>query len=124
VRAPEELVEVFRELFAREGGSHLQTERLVKPWPSRVRTLPDVCARLGLPRITATAARHTGISWAIRELGITPAVIAWSGHRSPKMIAEVYGHAMKPQLDDVAAALDSMRTPKAASAKTPTQGAE
>jgi hypothetical protein len=52
-------------------------------------------------------------------------VIAWSGHRSPKMIAEVYGHALRPQLDDVAAALDSMRPPSAASAKTPSvQGEE
>jgi integrase len=114
VAAPAELVEVFREKFQREGGGPGRLEdRLVQPWPSRVRTLPAICERLGLPRITATAARHTGISWAIRHLGITPSVMAWSGHSSPKMIATVYGHAMGPQLDEVAQALDSMRAPSA-----------
>jgi integrase len=114
VAAPAELVEVFREKFQREGGGPGRLEdRLVQPWPSRVRTLPAICERLGLPRITATAARHTGISWAIRHLGITPSVMAWSGHSSPKMIATVYGHAMGPQLDEVAQALDSMRPPSA-----------
>jgi hypothetical protein len=97
----------------REGGPGRLEDRLVQPWPSRVRTLPAICERLGLPRITATAARHTGISWAIRHLGITPSVMAWSGHSSPKMIATVYGHAMGPQLDEVAQALDSMRPPSA-----------
>jgi len=110
VVAPAELARVFREKFIREGTGRLE-DRLVKPWPARVRTLPAICERLGLPRITATAARHTGISWAIRHLGITPAVMAWSGHSSPKMIASVYGHAMPAQLADVAGALDSMRGP-------------
>jgi integrase len=109
VVAPAELVRVFREKFMFDGTD--LGDRLVKPWPARVRTLPAICQRLGLPRITATAARHTGISWAIRHLGITPAVMAWSGHRSPKMIATVYGHAMPAQLAEVAGALDSMRGP-------------
>jgi integrase len=109
VVAPAELVRVFRKKFMVEGTD--QGDRLVSPWPARVRTLPAICQRLGLPRITATAARHTGISWAIRHLGITPAVMAWSGHRSPKMIATVYGHALPAQLAEVAGALDSMRGP-------------
>lgn len=110
VVAPAELVRVFRENFISRGVGRLN-DRLVQPWPARVRTLPAICERLGLPRITATAARHTGISWAVRHLGITPAVMAWSGHSSPKMIATVYGHALPAQLADVAGALDSMRGP-------------
>jgi integrase len=119
VLAPAELAEVFREKFSREGrlgSGRSQTDRLVKPWPARVRTLPAICERLGLPRITATAARHTGISWAIRKLGIAPSVIAWSGHRSPRMVGEVYGHALKARLGDVTRALDSMR-PRVRSAR-------
>ena len=119
VLAPAELAEVFREEFSRrrKGGMLAgHADRLVKPWPARVRTLPAICERLGLPRITATAARHTGISWAIRKLGIAPSVIAWSGHRSPRMIGEVYGHALKARLGDVTRALDSMR-PRVRSAR-------
>lgn len=110
VVAPAELASVFRAKYERERGMGRLSEKLVKPWPARVRTLPAVCERLGLPRITATAARHTGISWAIRKLGITPAVMAWSGHASPKMIATVYGHALSADLADVAGALDSIRS--------------
>jgi integrase len=108
VRCPAELARIFRAKFEREGIGNLQ-DRLVRPWPGRVRTLPLVCRRLGLPRITCTAARHTGITWAIRNLGITPAVARWSGHRSTRMLEEVYGHAMPAQLREVALALDSMR---------------
>lgn len=111
VVAPAELARVFRAKFDRERGMGRLSDRLVSPWPARVRTLPAVCARLGLPRITATAARHTGISWAIRRLGITPAVMAWSGHASPKMIATIYGHALAADLADVASALDSIKRP-------------
>jgi integrase len=117
VVAPAELARVFRAKFEREGGMRRpSSERLVAPWPARVRTLPAVCERLGLPRITATAARHTGISWAIRKLGITPAVMAWSGHASPKMIATIYGHALTADLADVASALDSIRRARRARA--------
>jgi integrase len=125
VVAPAELASVFRAKFERERGMGRPNDQLVKPWPARVRTLPAVCERLGLPRITATAARHTGISWAIRRLGITPAVMAWSGHASPKMIATVYGHALSADLADVAGALDSIRrarrAPKATQRDAPDQ---
>lgn len=116
VVAPAELARVFRAKFERE--EMTPTQKLVKPWPARVRTLPAVCERLGLPRITATAARHTGISWAIRKLGITPAVMAWSGHASPKMIATVYGHALTADLADVASALDSICRARRSNAPT------
>lgn len=128
VVAPSELARVFRDRFEIEGMGRL-SDRLVQPWPARVRTLPAICERLGLPRITATAARHTGISWAIRKLGITPAVMAWSGHASPKMIATVYGHALAADLADVAGALDSIRrarrarAPKASQKSLPPTGA-
>jgi integrase len=74
-----------------------------------VRTLPLVCARLGLPRITATAARHTGITWAVSRVGITPALLRWTGHRNPNIVATVYAHAMPAQLDEIARAFDSFR---------------
>jgi integrase len=105
VVCPRELARIFRRKFKREGTADVN-RRLVSPWPARVRTLPAVCARLGLPRITATAARHTGITWAVSRVGITPALLRWTGHRNPTIVAQVYAHALGAQLADVAAALD------------------
>jgi len=105
VVCPRELARIFRRKFKREGTWDVHA-RLVRPWPQRVRTLPAVCERLGLPRITATAARHTGITWAASRVGISPALLGWSRHRNPNLVAQVYAHALPPQLGEVAAALD------------------
>ena len=106
VVCPRELARIFRRKFLREGSKNVNA-RLLRPWPARARTLPDVCRRLGLPRITATAARHTGITWAVSRVGITPALLRWTGHRNPNIVAQVYAHALPEQLGDVAAAFDA-----------------
>jgi uncharacterized protein YmfQ (DUF2313 family) len=52
--------------------------------------------------------RHTLISWMVRRVGITPAVLAYAGHSSYQMASRVYAHAMQPQLHEVVAAAESM----------------
>ena len=68
--------------------------RIVRPWPSRKHTLPMLCYRLGLPPCNAIDLRHTGITWAVRRVGITPGVLAYAGHGSAAMASRTYAHAL------------------------------
>jgi integrase len=85
-------------------------DSIVRPWSSRKTTLPLHCRRLGLPELNAIDLRHTGLSWAVRKNGITPAVCRWAGHSSPAMMARVYAHALPPQLEEVTVDLETMAT--------------
>lgn len=106
VRAPKALLAVLREMFERDRPR--PTDHLVKPWPSRKTTLPRHCLACDLPRLNATALRHTCLSWVVRSTGITPAACRFAGHSSPQMMARVYAHALPAQLGEVTDALDAM----------------
>ena len=108
VRCPQPLLEVLRAKYARE--QPRPEAAIVRPWPSRKTTLPLHCRRLGLPELNAIDLRHTGLSWAARRLGITPALCQFAGHSSPAMMARTYAHALPPQLEEVTAELESMAT--------------
>lgn len=106
VRIPRPLFEVLREMFAR--ARPRPTDHLVAPWPSRKTTLPLHCLKCNLPRLNATAIRHTNLSWIVRTTGITPAACRWAGHSSPRMMERTYAQHLPAQLEDVTDALDSM----------------
>ena len=106
VRLPTPLLAVLRASAARKRPR--PEDPIVQPWPSRKATLPLHCRRLGLPELNALDLRHTGLSWAARRLGITPALCRFAGHSSPSMMARAYAHALPPQLEDVTAELESM----------------
>ena len=106
VRCPRPLIELLGEMYQRD--RPLPTAHLVRPWPSRKTTLPLHCYRCGLPRMNATALRHTCLSWIVRFVGITPAACRWAGHKSPRMMERTYAKHLPPQLDGVTEALDSM----------------
>jgi integrase len=108
VRMPAPLAQVLREEHARRRPR--PGEPIVRPWPSRKTTLPLHCRRLGLPELNAIDLRHTGLSWAARRRGITPALCRFAGHSSPAMMARTYAHALPPQLEEVTADLESMAT--------------
>jgi integrase len=106
VRMPAPLADVLRAEHAR---LHPRPgDAIVRPWPSRKTTLPLHCRRLGLPELNAIDLRHTGLSWAARRLGITPALCRFAGHTSPAMMARTYAHALPPQLEEVTAELESV----------------
>lgn len=106
VRMPKPLERV---LAAKAGREHPRPELpIVQRWPSRKTTLPRHCRRLGLPEVNATGLRHTGASWIVRRMGITPAVCRYLGHTSPVMAARVYAHALPAQLGDVVEAMESI----------------
>lgn len=109
VRIPRPLLEVLGQMWARD--RPLPTAHLVRPWPSRKSTLPAHCYRCGLPRMNATALRHTCLSWIVRFVGITPAACRWAGHKSPRMMERTYAKHLPPQLDGVTEALESMAAP-------------
>lgn len=115
IAMPRPLLRVLQAKFARE--RPVPEQRIVLPWPSRKHTLPLTCYRLGLPPLAAIDLRHTLFTWAVRKLGITPAVMAWAGHSSPAMMARAYAHALPVSLTEVAAELDSF----AAEAPTPSR---
>jgi integrase len=106
VRMPAPLVTVLKRKFSRERPR--AADAIVRPWPSRKTTLPLHCRRLGLPELNAIDLRHTGLSWAARKRGITPALCKFAGHSSPAMMARTYAHALPPQLEEVTADLESM----------------
>lgn len=106
VRMPAPLVSVLRAKFTRERPR--AADPIVRPWPSRKTTLPLHCRRLRLPELNAIDLRHTGLSWAARKRGITPALCKFAGHSSPAMMARTYAHALPPQLEEVTADLESM----------------
>jgi integrase len=106
VRLPRPLLEVLKAMAARERPR--PEDHLVQPWPSRKSTLPAHCRKLGLVELNAIDLRHTGLSWAARRRGITPALCKFAGHSSPAMMARTYAHALPPQLEEVTAELESM----------------
>jgi integrase len=108
VRCPHPLLAVLRTMWERD--QPRPEAPIVRPWPSRKTTLPLHCRKLGLPELNAIDLRHTGLSWAARRLGITPALCAFAGHSSPAMMARTYAHALPPQLEEVTAELESMAT--------------
>lgn len=105
IAMPRPLLRVLQAKHARE--LPVPEARIVRRWPSRKNTLPATCYRLGLPPLNAIDLRHTLFTWAVRKLGITPAVTAWAGHSSPAMMARAYAHALPVSLTEVAAELDS-----------------
>ena len=105
VAMPRALWRVLRAKFRRE--RPIPERRIVAPWPSRKHTLPMTCFRLGLPPCNAIDLRHTGITWAVRRLGITPAVLAYAGHGSAAMASRTYAHALPAGLAEVTAELDA-----------------
>lgn len=106
VAMPRPLLRVLQAKFSRE--RPVPSQRIVLPWPSRKHTLPMACYRLGLPPLNAIDLRHTGITWAVRRLGITPAVLAYAGHGSAAMASRTYAHALPASLTEVTAELDLM----------------
>lgn len=111
VRMPGPLATVLRDKFERERPR--PADPIVRPWPSRNTTLPRHCRKLGLREMNAIDLRHTGLSWAARIRGITPALCKFAGHSSPAMMSRTYAHALPPQLEEVTADLESMATPAA-----------
>jgi integrase len=106
VRLPAPLAEVLREMHRRDRPR--PEDPIVQPWPSRKTTMPLHCRRLGLPEMNAIDLRHTGLSWAARRRGITPALMKFAGHSSPAMMARTYAHALPPELEEVTVDLESM----------------
>lgn len=106
VRMPRPLWKVLRAHWERE--QPRPADRIVRPWPSRSTTLMRACLRVGLQPLNAIDFRHTCFSWAVRRLGITPAVVSWAGHSSPAMMARTYAHALPAGLAEVACELDSV----------------
>lgn len=121
VRMPSPLATVLRDKFERERPR--PADPIVRPWPSRNTTLPRHCRKLGLVELNAIDLRHTGLSWAARIRGITPALCKFAGHSSPAMMARTYAHALPPQLEEVTADLESMATPAANDQRGDTSGA-
>ena len=109
VAMPAPLATVLRAKFQRE--RPVPERRIVAPWPSRKHTLPMACYRLGLPPCNAIDLRHTGITWAVRRLGVTPAVLAYAGHGSAAMASRTYAHALPAGMAEVTAELDAFSAP-------------
>jgi integrase len=106
VHIPEPLFRVLVEMHAETNPR--QTDAIVRPWPSRKTTLPLHCQRCGLPRMNATALRHTNLSWIASVAGITPALCKWSGHSSTRQLERTYAHALPAQLRELTEALDQV----------------
>lgn len=120
VRLPAPLVEILREMHRRDRPR--PEDPIVRPWPSRKTTLPLHCRRLGLPEMNAIDLRHTGLSWAARKRGITPALMKFAGHSSPAMMARHYAHALPAELEEVTADLESMASAKPSRGGAPDGG--
>ena len=105
VAMPRPLAEVLQSKFARE--RPVPESCIVRPWPSRKHTLVMACYRLGLPPCNAIDLRHTGMTWAVRRLGVTPGVLAYAGHGSAAMASRTYAHALPAGLADVTAELNA-----------------
>jgi integrase len=121
VRMPTPLAKVLRDKFGRERPR--PADPIVLPWPSRHTTLGRHCRKLGLPELNAIDLRHTGLSWAARIRGITPALCKFAGHSSPAMMARTYAHALPAQLEEVTADLESIADQRPASLEVVTSGA-
>ncbi len=74
--------------------------RLFDPWPNVVRDLSEVCAALGIPRVTPNDLRRTHANW-LRDAGVDLASIAdVLGHTDSRMVETVYGKLRPEQLRD------------------------
>jgi len=113
VRMPRPLLEVLRaraRRLTREGRPPSAGDKLVDAFTNRAVLIPLVCARLGLPILTATSLRHTAVSWMIRRKGITKAAMELGGWSSYEMMCRVYGHALPAGLEDAIRELESVRS--------------
>jgi integrase len=106
VLIPGPLFDALKEMHTRKQPE--ATDHLVAPWPSRKTTLPLHCKRCGLPRMNATALRHTNLSWIAAKTGITPALCKWAGHSSTRQLERTYAHCLPPQLRELTDALNAM----------------
>lgn len=113
VKTPRPMVEMLRarlERLTAAGSPPAPTDPVVAPWPARSHMLPVVCARIGLPPMSAIDLRHTGFSWMIRRLGLTRAAQEWGGWSDFAMLSRYYAHALPAQLsqasDELASILD------------------
>jgi len=93
---------------------------LVEPWPHASSQLGDTCERIGLPRLTAHAMRHTFFTWYVQANGFTAELLELGGWSSLAMPAKVYAHAQpvrfREQIARTAeAALGPRRGPQKAS---------
>ena len=65
--------------------------RIVEPWGSVGRDLPEACERAGVPRVTLNDLRRTFASWSV-QAGVPAKVVAnLMGHTSTRMVDLVYG---------------------------------
>lgn len=111
VKMPAPLVQVLQARLGRlsaAGAPPQGSDRLVDPWPGVSRTLPVVCARIGLPPMSAMDLRHSGISWMVRRTGLTVAAQRWAGWSSFTMMERYYAHALPAQLGQAADELSSI----------------
>ncbi len=97
-----------RDRLEAAGTPPVAADPLVVPWPWRSRVLPVVCARIGLPPMTAMDLRHTGISWMVRRKGLTLAAQRWGGWSSFTMMELYYAHALPARLGEASDELASM----------------
>lgn len=68
--------------------------------------LRRVIAAAGVPSVTPHELRHGALSLLL-ALGVEfPVAVAIAGHRSPRMLSEVYGHPLKEGFERAAKALD------------------
>ncbi len=93
---------------------------LVEPWPHASGQLGDTCERLGMPRLSAHAMRHTFFTWYVQANGFTPELLELGGWSSLAMPARVYAHAQPVRFRDqivrtAEAALGPRRGPHKAS---------
>lgn len=66
---------------------------LVEPWPHASGQLGDTCERIGLPRLSAHAMRHTFFTWYVQANGFTPELLELGGWSTLQIPAKVYAHA-------------------------------
>lgn len=89
ISAAPELVRVLTPRWEQLGPG----EPLVEPWAHASGQLGDTCERLGLPRLSAHAMRHTFFTWFVAANGFTPELLELGGWSSLAMPAKVYAHA-------------------------------
>jgi len=109
VRIPIPLLEVLDRMHARS--TPKPTDRIVRPWPSRKTTLPLHCLKCGIPRMNATALRHTNLSWIAAKTGITVSLARYAGHTSTRQLEQTYAHFLPAQMRELTEALDLMAAP-------------
>lgn len=96
ISAAPELVRVLAPRWEQLGPG----EPLVERWPHASGQLGDTCERLGLPRLSAHAMRHTFFTWYVQANGFTPELLELGGWSSLAMPARVYAHAQPVRFRD------------------------